>query len=232
MVATASASPPPPKIAAPKPSRFMRLFSNENKRHIWVTGQGAVCQSPDVAKSALHAAASLPSSISRKTPATAHMLKYGSMGGGGGGGYRSTVRGPEPPSRKAVSTPRLQRATSEELGVSHAGAIQDDEGSSNMAGKVQAGACTLQGSSSHANMSSSHPDIPSASSPIPHAHAPSRISPPASSCAAAALHVARHSLSSRSTSRARLSRFRTAAAAMATDDVGRPCEGVRCWSTG
>jgi hypothetical protein len=228
MVATASASQPPPKIAAPKPSRFMRLFSNENKRHISMTGQGAACLSPDVAKSALHAAASLQSSISRKTPATAHMLKYGS----GGGGYRSTERGPEQPSRKAVSTPRLQRATSEERGVSHAGAIQNDEGSSNMAGKVQAGACTLQGSSSHANMSSSHPDVPSASSPIPHAHAPSPISPPASSCAAAALHVARHSLSSRSTSRARLSRFRTAAAAMATDDVGRPCEGVRCWSTG
>jgi hypothetical protein len=121
MVATASASQPPPKIAAPKPSRFMRLFSNENKRYISMTGQGAVCQSPDVAKSALHTAASFRSSISRKTPATAHMLKYGRGGGGGGGrgaeGYRSTVRGPEPPSRKAVSTPRLQRATSEERGA-------------------------------------------------------------------------------------------------------------------
>jgi len=134
----------------------MRLFSNV-KRYISTTAGGGVpvtrrgqtrCTPP----------ASLRSSISRKTPATAHMLKYGRGGGGGGAeGYRSTVRGPEPPSRKAVSTPRLQRATSEERGVSHAGAIQDDVGSSNMAGKVQAGACTLQGSSSHANMSSSHP---------------------------------------------------------------------------
>ena len=89
----------------------------------------------------------------------------------------------------------------------------------------------MQGSSSHANTSSSHPDIASSSSPIPHAHAPGPISPPASSCAAAALHDARHSCSSRSTSRARLSRLRRAAAAMSTDDVFRPCEGVGCWST-
>ncbi len=93
---------------------------------------------------------------------------------------------------------------------------------------------TSQGSSVKSNMSSSKPNpVPSSKpKPVSSSQPPLIFQPPSctaasssqSRCAAAASQLAKHSFSSLSTSRARLSRLRRAAMAMAAAEVGRPCE--------